>query len=281
VTFDFQDFQVLTPEGYYQGSVQITAPSGTVTVPAGVLVTPSPVAPPLIGAIVNAASQTQGSITPGEIVSIYGFGVGPPYVSEFWLDSHGSVGTYDGGTQILFDGKPAPLIYASRNQTNAIVPYEVANQASTTVEVVYNGVTSAAWGVPIAAAAPAIFTDDATGTGQAAVLNQDSSVNSPANPAPRGTVIQIFATGEGQTSPPGVTGSITQSNSTKPVLPVHVTVGGVDAPLQYAGAAPDSVAGLLQVNAVVPQSVSPGPAVPISLKIGDLVSPDGVNIAVR
>ncbi|HXM41976.1 MAG TPA: hypothetical protein VN924_12025 [Bryobacteraceae bacterium] len=271
----------IAPEGYYQGNVQITAPSGTVTVPVSVLVTASPVAPPLIGALVNAASQTQGSVAPGEIVTIYGFGVGPPYVSGFWLNSNSSVGTYDSGIQVLFDGKPAPLIYASRNQTNAIVPYEVADQTSTTAEVVYNGVTSATWGVPVATAAPAIFTGDAIGNGQAAVLNQDNSVNSSANPAPRGTVVQIFATGEGQTLPPGVTGSMTQSNLKKPVLPVCVMIGGVDAPLLYAGSAPDAVAGLLQINAVVPQTVSPGPAIPISIMIGDLVSPNGVTIAVQ
>jgi uncharacterized protein (TIGR03437 family) len=78
-----------------------------------------------------------------------------------------------------------------------------------------------------------------------------------------------------------VTGSITQSNLNKPVLPVSVTIGGVDAPLEYEGAAPDAVAGLLQVNAVVPLSVSPGRAVSVSLTVGDLVSPSGVTIAVQ
>jgi len=272
---------MILPEGYYQGSVRFNFPIGAVTVPVSVLVTPSPVAPPLIGALVNAASQAQGSVAPGEIVTIYGFGVGPPYVSALWFNANGSVGTSDSGTQILFDGQPAPLIYASRDQTNAIVPYEVANKTYTTVEVVYNGIVSAAWGVPVAAAAPAIFTDKGTGVGQAAVLNQDNSVNSPANPALRGTVVQIFATGAGQTSPQGVTGSVTQSNLNKPVLPVYVTIGGVNAPLAYAGSAPDAVAGLLQVNAVVPQTVSPGPAVQISITVGDLVSPTGVTIAVQ
>jgi uncharacterized protein (TIGR03437 family) len=125
------------------------------------------------------------------------FGVGPPYVSELWLNANGGVGTSDSGMQILFDGQPAPLIYASRGQTNAIVPYEVANKSYTTAEVVYNGIPSAAWDVPVAAAAPAIFTDNGTGVGQAAVLNQDNSINSPANPALRGTVVQIFAPGAG------------------------------------------------------------------------------------
>jgi uncharacterized protein (TIGR03437 family) len=103
-----------------------------------------------------------------------------------------------------------------------------------------------------------MFSLDSTGQGQAAVLNQDNSINGPSNPATRGSVIQIFATGEGQTSPPGVTGSLTRSTPPLPVLPVKVTIAGLDAPLQFAGSAPDSVAGLMQVNALVPQGVTPG-----------------------
>ena len=90
-----------------------------------------------------------------------------------------------------------------------------------------------------------------------------------------------FATGEGQTSPPGVTGSVTQSNTKIPLLPVTVTIGGVDALVQYAGSAPDSVTGLLQVNATVPQGVAPGSAVPITISVGGVPSQPGVTIAVK
>ena len=113
------------------------------------------------------------------------------------------------------------------------------------------------------------------------MLNQDSTSNGPSNPASIGTVIQIYATGEGQTSPLGVTGSVTQSNTKTPVLPVTVTIGGINAAVSYAGSAPDAVAGLLQINAVVPPGVTPGSAVPITLKVGNAVSQDGVTIAVK
>ena len=116
---------------------------------------------------------------------------------------------------------------------------------------------------------------------QGAVLNQDSSVNGASNPARRGQAIQIFATGEGQTSPRGITGSVTGSNLKTPVLAVKVTSGGVTAPVEFVGSAPDAVTGLLQVNAMVPQDVTPGPAVPILLAIGNFVSPDEVTIAVK
>ena len=97
-----------------------------------------------------------------------------------------------------------------------IVPYEVAKQPSTTIEVISGNTKSTARGVAVAPSAPAIFSLASTGTGQAAVLNQDNSVNGLSNPAPRGTMVQIFATGEGQTSPPGITGSVTGSNTKSP-----------------------------------------------------------------
>jgi uncharacterized protein (TIGR03437 family) len=201
------------------------------------------------------------------------------------LDEAGVVVSKLNGLQVTFDGKAAPLIYTSANQTNLIVPYEAAGKTSTVMQVVYAAAAgtlqTAAWVLPVAASAPGVFTIDATGTGQAAVLNQDGSVNSPTNPAARGSVISIYATGEGQTSPEGVTGSVTPSNTKAPMLPVTVTIGGIGATVQYAGSAPGEVAGLLQVNAVVPPGVSRGVAVPVTVSVGGIASQAGVTIAVN
>jgi uncharacterized protein (TIGR03437 family) len=73
----------------------------------------------------------------------------------------------------------------SGTQVNAIVPYEVSGKAMTTIQVVNNGIPSAAWAIPAAAATPGIFTQDETGQGLAAVLNQDNSVNGPSSPVAR------------------------------------------------------------------------------------------------
>ncbi len=140
---------------------------------------------------------------------------------------------------------------------------------------------TAAWTLPVAASAPAIFTVDSTGTGQAAIVNQDSSINGAANPAARGSTISIYATGEGETAPAGVTGSVSSSSGAKPLLPVAVTIGGIDAVVQYAGSAPGLVAGLLQVNAVVPPSIAPGASVPVTVSVGGVASQRGVTIAVK
>ncbi len=139
----------------------------------------------------------------------------------------------------------------------------------------------AEWGIPLAAAAPAIFTLDASGTGPGAILNQDSSVNSAANPAARGSVIQIFGTGQGLTSPPSITGAIGTAAGNPAVLPVKAAFGGVDAIVQYQGAAPGLIAGALQVNVLVPLNAATGDAVPLTISIGGVASQPGVTVAVR
>jgi trimeric autotransporter adhesin len=161
---------------------------------------------------------------------------------------------------------------------NAIVPYEVAGQAAATVQLVDVGV-SAVWSIPVGPAEPGIFTDNSIGAGQAAVLNQDNSVNGPNQPAGRGSVIQIWATGI------PVQGAVDGSIAPGPVFnatpPVSVLIGGVSAIVQYAGPAPGEVAGMVQVNAIVPENAPTGSAVPIILEAAGQQSQTTATIAVQ
>ena len=166
---------------------------------------------------------------------------------------------------MLINGKPAPVLYESSSQVNAIAPYEIAGKSAATVQIVVGGSASQVWSFPIVPAAPGIFILDATGAGQAAVLNQDNSVNGPAQPAARGSVIQIFATGIPVAG--AVTGSITPAPGPGSTDPVSVAIGGTTASIQYAGPAPGEVAGVSQVNSVVPDNAPTGPAVPIVLSV--------------
>ncbi|MBZ5625733.1 MAG: hypothetical protein LAQ69_44625 [Acidobacteriia bacterium] len=184
-------------------------------------------------------------------------------------------------TRVLFDGQPVPLIYVQSGQVTAIVPDAVAGKTSTQLHVEYLGGKSNAITVPVAAAAPGIFSANSTGAGQGAILNQDNTYNSAANPAAPSTILQIFATGEGQTDPPATDGKIASGVLPKPVLPVRVTIGGQDAEVLYYGAAPGQVAGVLQVNARVPTSgVLPG-AVPVILTVGSFSSQAGTTTTVK
>jgi uncharacterized protein (TIGR03437 family) len=269
--------------GIYQGSILITSYSQSLMVPVTLNVSPPapPIGPPVVGSIVNAASAVLTALSPGEVITIYGTELGPTSAASLSLDAHGNVSTRLSGTQVLFGNVPAPLIYVSETQINAVVPYEVASAPVATVQVQYApGGMSTPISVPIVPAVPGIFTISSNGQGAAAVLNEDNSVNSPANPAARGSVIQIYGTGAGQTSPTAATGSVAQGAASS-VLPVQASVGGVDAQVQYAGSAPGFVNGVLQVNAIVPQQVTPGAAVPIVLMVGTTSSPARATISVQ
>ena len=125
--------------GEYAGSFTIQSPGQSVYVPVTLLVEPGPVAPPVLSQAVNAASGISGGVSPGEILSIRGYGAGAAAVGGLTLDASGLVVSNLNGFQVTFDGKAAPLIYTSANQTNLIVPYEVAGKTSTVMQVVYRG----------------------------------------------------------------------------------------------------------------------------------------------
>lgn len=235
---------------------------------------------PMMAHVVDGASFAPAAVAPGELISIFGMSLGAA-PAGFTVDAKGNLPTTTGATQVLLNGKPAPLLYVSANQINAIVPYEVGASGTATIQVVSNGLPSATWGIPVAASAPAIFAVDSSGVGQAAVLNQDNSLNGASNPAGAGSVIQIFATGGGQTVPASVTGTVAGSSLDSTVLPVTATIGGADAPVMYHGSAPGEVAGMLQVNAVVPAGIAPGSAVPIFVTVGGKQSQSGATIAVK
>jgi uncharacterized protein (TIGR03437 family) len=176
-------------------------------------------------------------------------------------------------TRVLFDGVAAPLIYVSGPQISTIVPYEVAGRAVTQMQVEYKGSKGSAVQLPVVAAVPGIFPN--------AVLNQDSTLNSTQNGAEPGSIIVFYATGEGQTDPPGVTGKIAGSTLPKPRLKAAVTIGGKNAEVLYAGAAPGMTAGVIQVNARVPDDVPRGADASLVLTIGDFSSQSGVTVAIH
>jgi uncharacterized protein (TIGR03437 family) len=166
-----------------------------------------------VGGVVNAATfQAGAGVAPGEIVTLFGTRLGPTILQGAQLSADGTaLATSLAGTQALFDGRPAPLVYAVSGQVTAIVPYDVAGHASTDVVASYNGQTSQQVTLPVVETAPGLFTTNSSGSGQAAMLNQDGSVNSAQFAAPRGSIVSFYGTGEGQTSPPGADGKIALS----------------------------------------------------------------------
>ena len=240
-----------------------------------------PVPQPVVSAVASAASYDSSGISPGEIVAIFGQGLGPPTLSPLQVNSNNTLSNSIGGVQVFFNGYPAPLIYALAGQLGAIVPYEVSGQTTVNVTVVYEGNASAPLPATVTAARTAIFTNDSSGKGQGAILNQDYSRNGASNPAPRGQYVFIYGTGEGVTTPPGVDGRISGTPLPSVNLKCSATIGGQTATLNYCGEAPGATAGLVQVNALIPESVTPGGAVPVTITIGGVTSQAGVTLAVK
>ena len=236
------------------------------------------------GGVVNAASFLPGPVAPGEIVTIFGSGIGPVQKVDARLNSSGLVDTAIGDTKVFFDGVAAPLFYVQSNQINAQVPYEVAGKASAVLQVQYQNALTPPVELPVADSFPAIFAISG-GVGAGAILNQDSTLNSASNPATPGSVVVLYATGEGQTIPAGITGKLSEPPYPTPVAQVSVTIGGLPAEVIFAGGAP-GFAGLLQVNVRVPSAVEPGNNVPIFLltpfdRFFSRSSQPGVTLAVR
>jgi trimeric autotransporter adhesin len=230
--------------------------------------------------VVNGASFLGGGVAPGEIITIFGWQIGPAQIA-FGAYNAGELSKNAAGVRVTFDGVAAPLIYALSGQISAIVPYSVYGKSQTTMQVTYNGKDTNTIRLAVTDAMPALFTANASGGGQGAILNQDGSVNSAANPSAPGGVIVLYATGEGQTAPGGVDGQQALTVYPKPLLPVKVFVGGVECSVKYAGAAPYFVAGAMQVNAQLPANVAKGDAVEVRLQVGERISKTGVTVAIR
>jgi len=233
---------------------------------------------PSLLSVVSSANYAGSGVAPGEIVVLFGTNLGPANLLSFSLVNSG-VGTTLGGTRVLFDGIPAPLIYTSANQVAVVTPFGLAGRTVVRVSVEMNGVPSATIQIPVRTAKPAIFTLDSSGNGPGALLNQNATVNSPQNPADRLSIITLYVTGVGQTAPASQDGQVVNTTSSL-VNPVTVTVNGQPAEVVYAGNAPGLVPGVAQVNVRLPSGVVSGLNT-VTVSSGAITSGGNVTIFVR
>ena len=145
------------------------------------------------------------------------------------------------GVSVTFDGIPAPLLSVQAQKVVLIVPFGITDRTQTTIQAATNGAVSNAIRVPVSPTAVELL----------AVLNQDGTPHSSSNPAAPGSVVTVYAAGLGQTNPPGVDGSTNGTGTLK--TPITVSIQGYNAQMLYAGPAPGQVAGVSQINFLVPQ----------------------------
>ncbi len=244
---------------------------------------------PVVQAVVSAASYGATAVSPGELVTLFGYGIGPSTSAGMTVTS-GYVTTTLQGTTVAIDGKAAPMIYVSRDQITVQVPYNVTLGASKTVAVDNNSVIASGT-VGTSSAAPGLFTLDGSGVGQAAALTFSQqtglyAVNGAAAPARTGDIVILYLTGEGDyaTTITPRTGYIVPPTLTPlPQLSPAptVTIGGAAATVQYAGPMVGGILGLLQINVVVPDTSTKGATVPVTVDIGGNTSQAGVTLVIK
>ena len=243
---------------------------------------------PQVMAVTDGASYAPNNISPGEIVTIYGLGLGPaslvPLTVADPLATSLPPAPAAATTVVTIDGVAAPLLYTSVNEVSCIVPFSVAKKSGKVVNlaVTYNSIDVVVpTPVTVVDADPGLFTMDSSGIGPGAILNfsptgGDYSINSATNPAIKGTTIAIlYVTGYGLTNCTDISASGSTpasacnatatevnliSGNVSPKLAVAVTIGGQPAPGAVAQAPLGSVPGLMQVNVPVPAGVTPGNA---------------------
>jgi len=245
---------------------------------------------PQVTAVVNSGSFLQGTISPGEIITLFGLGLGPATLALFDPSVPApqiptALPSATPNTTVSINGTTAPVLYTSATQVSAIVPYGVTG-ATADIVVSYAGVSSQPVTVSLAATNPALFTVDASGRGQGAILNYstangDYSMNAGANAAVRGQTIVLYATGIGATSSAAADTLIPASPPVTPTAAPTVTIGGQAASVISAASPVGSVPGLLQLNVTVPANAPTGAAVPVVVTIGGVDSQPGVTMAIR
>ena len=198
--------------------------------------------------------------------------------------NNGVVSNSLGGTQVTFDGKPAPIIYTSSGQISVVAPYSISSLPSIDIQLTYNGTLSNQITLPVKPANPAIFTLNASGTGDAAIVRYpDGAVISSSNPANVGDVLELYGEGYGVpttgTSLPD--GTIVGSTLPVPAAPYQLLVDGQTVPTLYFGGAPSLVNGVLQVNFTVPKLAPGTHQIQLSVGTPARVSPTGVTITTK
>lgn len=231
--------------------------------------------------VVNAASLRPGPIAAGELILISGSNLGPQQRTPMTITSDGrSITKSLAGTRVLFDGNPAPIIFSSSTAVEVVAPFRLADRSSTELQLEYNGNLSNPITLAVAQASPGIFTQDTSGRDQALVFNQDRRANGPNAPAEKGTVITVYATGGGQTTPHSEDGQITSGSQIFTVPRCALAIGSIPAEIVFCGSAPFAVSGLLQITARIPGNLTIGGALPLELTIGAFTSQRGPFLVV-
>jgi uncharacterized protein (TIGR03437 family) len=202
-------------------------------------------APTLFASAVNAATLQPGLIAPGMLIDVTGTGLTAGDAANI---------------QVAFNAIPAAILTVDNQRLLVQAPAQLQGQQTAEIQILNQAKLLTQIPVGIAQTAPGLFTN---GSGQAAANNENGTVNSPANPAARGSVIALYGTGE------GVTG-----------LPAAVTIAGYAAVVLFQGEVA-GYPGLFQINVRLPAGYVPPGNLSVVVTIGQASTQPGVTVAVN
>ncbi|MES1257070.1 MAG: hypothetical protein ABUS51_01520 [Acidobacteriota bacterium] len=230
-----------------------------------------------IEAILNGASFGP-QVAPGTWVAIFGTQLAPSAASA----TSAPFATRLNGVAVTVAGVAAPLSYVSPDQINALIPFEAATltgfqKADVPVVVTTPQGKSPSFTLTLASTAPAVFTKNFAGTGDALAFDARFQPVTTLGTDP----LVLYATGLGATSPPAATGSLAGAEPLNRVGGVSVSIGESPASVLYAGLAP-GLQGIYQLN-VLPKPVTGGRLVVTAQQNSSdslsLPIPRGTNVA--
>jgi uncharacterized protein (TIGR03437 family) len=184
-----------------------------------------------------------------------------------------------GNAEVTFNGVPAHLFATSSSagQINVLAPIRLVALQSVRVAVTVSGETSPAETVNVAPVAPGIFVNP-----QPAIVHglRPADPVTTADPALPDETLLAYVTGLGSTEPLPIDGNAAPVDVlSRTVQEFKVTVGGVQAVVQFSGLVP-GFSGLYQINFVVPTTAPVGDQVEVQV-IAPLYMSNIAKVAVR
>ena len=175
-------------------------------------------------------------------------------------DAQGQIPKQLAGVQVSINNEAVPVLYVQSRQINVVAPTDLTIGGSTGINVTYNGQKFQALVTAVTYASPGIFRLQVGQTVAAVAMNQDWTLNGPANAASRGSVVTVWTTGYGNTSPACVSGGLNDPQAEPLLSGVNAMIydGTRVYPVAYAGSSPALVCGIVQVNFQIPATAAPG-----------------------
>jgi uncharacterized protein (TIGR03437 family) len=255
--------------GLRNGTLVSISTSGLVELPGAF---DAGIAIPRVTAITNAADYSNG-LAPGGLVSIFGQNLAPDTAGAGTVP----LPTTLSGICVTANGLRLPLLYVSSTQINAQLPFELTGQAATTLHT--PGGLSDIYYAQLSSAAPAVFQKSLGGQMFPTIVrDKNGEIVTLSNPVHPNETILIYATGLGAVGPAVASGAAgSASPLSSDLQPPAVTLGGIPAPLYFAGLAPGFV-GVYQLNVKVPGDAPEGMQIPLTIQAGGLSTTVSVRV---